>query len=525
MHPDPSTLGVLLVLALNLFLNLVACCPDVPTFEVDTPWKETTDTPAESPATLASHPQQPVVPTLLPTLVPPPRTCLLPEFAQDAGLCGNITYYKIDLVVGPSLARVIGHQELLHTNTEDEPLDDVYLRLFPNSPTYGGSMTVTNLLVAGRFVVPIYEQDGTALRVPMIPRLASGQSVTLTMDFDVSVPTTNAVGHGLFSYVDEVMALPSVYPLVPVYDNEGWNVDVAPVHGDDLYADVASYEVTISAPLAFTVISSGSCEPPQDGIWVCRAAPVREFSLVLGRDYQLVNRMVSGVVVNSYYYEGDEASGIKALDAAVNALVVFSDLFGSYPYAELDVVQTPNRLGGMEYPGLVVIQDTLYPTGSRVEWLTAHEVAHQWWFGIVGSDQVDEPWLDEALTQYSTLLYYEKVYGPERAASVLNTEFLQTYRELIRRGLDLPVGLPADAYSPEVYWSVVYDKGALYFHELRQEIGDPAFFEVLRVYFKNNRYGIAEPGDWLGAVTEVTGDSHWSLYQEWIEGDNPGGMR
>jgi aminopeptidase N len=359
----------------------------------------------------------------------------------------------------------------------------------------------------------------------MEPRLRSGETVTLTMSFDVQVPTTNAVGHGLFSYVDEVMALPAVYPLIPVYDDEGWNVDVAPVHADDLYADVASYEVTVNAPAEFTVISSGSCSSPRRGAWHCKASPVREFALVLGRDYQLANRIANDVIVNSYYYEGDEASGYLALDAAVNALVVFSDLFGPYPYAELDVVQTPNRLGGMEYPGLVVIQDTLYSTGSRVEWLTAHEVAHQWWFGIVGSDQVDEPWLDEALTQYSTLLYYEMVYGPERAQGVLNAEFLRTHRDLIRRGLDLPVGLPADEYERGLYFQVVYDKGALYFYELRQEIGDPAFFEVLRVYYENNRYGVVGPGDWLDAVQEVTGDSHWPIYQTWIEGDNPGGMR
>ena len=103
-------------------------------------------------------------------------------------------------------------------------------------------------------------------------------------------------------------------------------------------------------------------------------------------------------------------------------------------------------------------------------------------------------------------------------------EFIQTHRELIRRGLDLPVGLAADAYTSELYWKVVYDKGALYFHNLREEVGDPAFFEVLRVYFRNNRYRIADPGDWLAAVEEVTGDRYWSIYQEGIVGTSPEGV-
>lgn len=524
MRTNTGLFGALFVLLLVSSLNLVACFPGETTLEVATPTDVASETPLASLDVFTPVPTQTAVPAIMPTLVPPPEVCLLPEFAQDAGLCGNIAHYNIELVIEPSLAQVRGHQELLYTNAEDEPLDDIYLRLFPNSPTYGGAMTVTNLFAGGQPVTPAFELDAAALRAPMRPRLQSGRSVTLTMDFDVRVPASNAVGHGLFSYVGGVMALPSVYPLVPVYDDEGWNVDIAPTHGDDLYADVASYEVTISAPLESTVITSGSCGRPRDGIWTCEAAPVREFVVILGRDYRLANRMVNDVVVNSYYYEGDERSGLMALGVAVNALVVFSDLFGPYPYTELDVVETPNRLGGMEYPGLIVVQDTLYPTGSRVEWLTAHEVAHQWWFGMVGSDQIDEPWLDEALTQYSTLLYYEEVYGPERAQGVLNAEFIQTHRELIRRGLDLPVGLAADTYTSELYWKVVYDKGALYFHELREEIGDPAFFEVLRVYFRNNRYGIAGPENWLAAVEEVTGDRYWSIYQKWVVGTGPEGV-
>jgi hypothetical protein len=524
MRANIGSLGAVFVLLLALPSNLAACCPRETMLEAVTPQGVASETPAVSLDAFTPFPTQTDVPAITPTPVPLPEVCLLPEFAQDAGLCGNIAHYKIELVIEPSLAQVKGHQELLYTNAENGPLDDIYLRLFPNSPTYGGAMTVTNLFVGGQPVTPALELDATALRVPMSPRLQSGRSVTLTMDFDIRVPTSSAVGHGLFSYVGGVMALPAVYPLVPVYDDEGWNVDIAPTHGDDLYADVASYEVTISAPLEFTVITSGSCGRPRDGIWACEAAPVREFVVILGRDYKLANRMVNDVVVNSYYYERDERSGSRALDVAVNALVEFSELFGPYPYTELDVVETPNRLGGMEYPGLIVIQDTLYPTGSRVEWLTAHEVAHQWWFGMVGSDQVDEPWLDEALTQYSTLLYYEKVYGPERARGVLNAEFIRTHRELIRRGLDLPVGLAADTYTSELYWKVVYDKGALYFHDLREEIGDPAFFEVLRVYFRNNRYGIAEPGDWLAAVEEVTGDGYRSIYQEWVVGTGPEGV-
>ncbi|MBN1977651.1 MAG: M1 family metallopeptidase [Anaerolineae bacterium] len=467
-------------------------------------------------------PMPTLVPTITPTPVPLPEVCLLTDFAGDTALCSGLTHYEISLTIDPSLARVTGQQEVLYTNLEDKTLKDIYLRLFPNTPNYGGTMTVTNIFVGGRAVTPVAELQASALRLPLESFLRAGESVTLTMDFSVGVPATRAAGHGLFSYVDGVMALPDVYPFIPVYDDEGWNVEIAPTHSDDVYADVASYDVTISVPDEFAVITSGACSRPWDGTWACEAAPVREFALVLGRDYEQANRMVGDVVVNSYYYPGHEVGGSLALDVADRALSIFSNLFGPYPYSELDVVETPNYLGGMEYPGLVVLEDSLYPTGSRVEWLTAHEVAHQWWFGLVGSDQVDEPWLDEALTQYSTFLYYEAVYGPERARSVLNAEFVHTHRELVRSGLDLPVGLPASAYSSALYWQVVYDKGALYFHNLREAIGDDAFFEVLQVYFRDNRYSIATPEDWLDAVEKVTGDRHLGIYRTWILGSSDG---
>lgn len=446
--------------------------------------------------------------------------CLRAEFAHDVENCAAIPYYEISLTVDPSVARVTGRQEIRYTNLEDESLDDLYLRLFPSTPGYGGEMTVTHLLMAGQAVTPVVELEGTALRLPMTPPLAVGRSITLSMDFAVDVPTTGRAGHALFSYLRGVMALPTVYPLIPVYDDEGWNVEIAPEYSDDIYSDIAAHQVQITAPSAMTLAASGSCvqqaQEAETATWTCEAAPMRNFVLILGENFELANRVVKDVVVNSYFYREHEQGGGKALAVATDALAVFTELFGPYPYAELDVVETPNYLGGMEYPGLVVIEDGLYPGVAGVEWLAAHEVAHQWWFGVVGNDQIDEPWLDEALTQYSTMLYYEKVYGPERAAGILRGEFIQTYQSLVRRGRDMPAGLPALAYGPELYWQIVYDKGALYFHELRQAVGDELFFEILQTYYSRHRYRIATPESFLAVVESVTGDRHQDIFEKWI---------
>jgi len=481
----PSVLRPPLGLA-ALFLALVACAAPSPTSPPTTALSVTELSASPSPASADA-------PTDLPR-------------------------YDIELAVDVERARVSGHQEVQFTNSEQVALDDLFLRLFPNTPGYGGAMTVTNTLLDGRPVTPVVELEGSALRLPLAPPLQPGRLLQLSLDFVATVPTTSAHGYAQFSYLGGVMALPNVYPLVPVYDDEGWNVEIAPQYGDAVYSDLASYTVHVTAPEELTLVASGSCDEGQPGRWDCRATHMRDFALVLSEDYSSLCREVGGVALNSYFYAGHEEGGELALAVAAEALAVFEALFGEYPYAELDVAETPTRAGGIEYPGLVVIGDSLYLAPASMEWVVVHEVAHQWWYAVVGNDQVDEPWLDEALTQYSTLLYYENRYGVEVAADIAAQQFEGTHERLVESGQDMPAGLPVAAYDRALYGPVVYNKGPLYFRALREAVGDKAFFDILRSYYCRHRFGIATPESFLTAVKIVTGDAHRALYERWIEG-------
>jgi len=411
-----------------------------------------------------------------------------------------------------------------YTNTEDGPLNALYLRLFPNTPGYGGSMTTTNVLLNGRPVAPAVELEGSALRLPLDPPLEPGASLELALDFTLALPTEGDQGYRQLGYYDKVLALANGYPLIPVYDDEGWNVELAPIYGDAVYSETAFYTVRITAPADATLIASGTCSPPAlnsdgSGTWTCVTGPMRDFNAVLGADYQVESHVVEGVTVNSLFYSQHHQGGEWALDCATEAVRFFSTHFGPYPFTELDVVETPTRAGGIEYPGLVVINSTYYePISERMEWVVVHEVGHQWWYSLVGNDQVDEPWLDEALVQYSTLLYYEDRYGAELAAELLEQVFRQSYQKLVESGRDAPAGLPVAAYSGEDYGPVVYQKGPLYFHALRQEVGEENFWAILQTYFTLNRYRVATPEDWLAAVEAVTGYEHRALYEQWIVG-------
>jgi aminopeptidase N len=202
------------------------------------------------------------------------------------------------------------------------------------------------------------------------------------------------------------------------------------------------------------------------------------------------------------------------LQYAAQALRVFSDRYGPYPYTELDLVSTPTLALGIEYPGMIAItQDIIAPGDVYFESTVAHEVAHQWFYGLVGNDQLDDPWLDEALAQWATLQYFTDEHGPGAAAGFrasLTGRWERTAGELI------PIGLPVAAYSGGEYGSIVYGRGPLFFEALRDSMGAGAFDSFLRAYVEANAWGVATP-EGLKALAEAECACNLTgLFEEWV---------
>lgn len=489
--------------------------------------------PTIAPTPPPTHtPPPPMPPTATPVPTPTPlanwadltphRAAMVPQAQGDIEQLENPTRYLIDLLLDMEGPTLTGHQRMLYTNNETVELGELCFRLFPNAPAYGGSMEIERVVVGGEEVEPVYELSGSAMRIPLAEPLPPGGRLEIALDFRVSVPRTIEHGYGQFCYVDGVLALPNFYPLVPVYDDEGWNAELAPDYGDAVYSDVSLYLVRLTAPKGMVVATSGSLVSEvenADGT-VTRtyaSGPMRDFCMVMSEKYEVASAAVGQTTVNSYYLPSDWEGGQRVLRYACDALRVYSRRFGLYPYAELDVVETPTTAGGIEYPGLIVVAQRYYGRkGGFFEFATAHETAHQWWYGMVGSDQVDEPWLDEALTNYSALIYFEDVHGKETAETILERYFEEPYRRAIEEKRDAVVAQPVAAFSPEDYGLIVYAKGALFFHALRQEVGDEVYFEIMRRYLEEHKYRIATPESFLAVAEEVAGRSLKGIYRRWI---------
>ncbi len=463
--------------------------------------------------------------TPLPTVVPALSeqdvyaAALRPDGLAPAKTAG-MTGYRLDVTVAPDLSGISGQAEIRYTNRETTPLDTIYLHLYPN--LWDGGMTVTEAQVDGKTVSATYPSGDDVIGLPLAVPLAPGGSTDLSLRFAVPVPSGEGVGnYGEFALQDGVLALAHFYPTVAVYDTD-WRLETPAPHGDVIFQDASLYDVTLTAPADLTVVATGATLGKTDNgdgsaTWRLGGGPMRDFNVVASRDYLSASTQVGDMTVNSYFLPGDEAGGRKALDWAAQALTVYQKEFGAYPYRELDVVETGTTAGGIEYPGLVAVASRLYSDPARqafFESVTVHEVAHQWWYNVVGNDQVNHPWLDEALTQYATYRYFQNAYGEAGGQGFI--ESLDSRWATVGREAK-PIGLPAGDYTAKEYGAIVYGRGPLFFNALRDRLGPDKMTELLRRYYAEQTWDIATPEELRALAEEVAGTSLADLWAEWVE--------
>jgi aminopeptidase N len=168
--------------------------------------------------------------------------------------------------------------------------------------------------------------------------------------------------------------------------------------------------------------------------------------------------------------------------------------------------------GGMEFPGVVFISSDFYQAGrpyfSGMDVLVAHEAAHQWWYGVVGNNQADEPWLDESFATYSSLLYFQDTQD-ERIAEAVQSDIFAPYLAARESGNDGPLQSSVQDYADDqsAYYSIVYSKGALFLARLRDILGDDDFFALLQYHYQAHKYGLLAADDFRHSIEETTGNA------------------
>lgn len=226
--------------------------------------------------------------------------------------------------------------------------------------------------------------------------------------------------------------------------------------------------------------------------------------------------------VCSYAPKESREGSQLALDVASRAIEDFSNRYAPYPYTEFDMASTPTLALGIEYPGMVVITTGIYDLKSEVrgapasvylESTVAHEVGHQWFYNLVGDDQLDHPWIDESLTQFVTLQYYMDEYGTVGANG-----FRASLEERWARieNAEIPIGLSVASYEGPEYGAIIYGRGPLFFVALKEVMGAENFDNFLKAYTETFSWKVATPEELQSLAEKQCACDLDSIFNEWV---------
>lgn len=432
--------------------------------------------------------------------------------------------YQIEARFDPDKKEITGHLSVRLSEKRTEPQTEAYFHLYPNvfrnwkygdegKPKKPGFIEIKNLKVDGR---PVKEKmlGDTIMRVPFIRPLPIGQSAQIEMDYRLKLPE----GGTRLNTFNQTAFLAQWYPMLAVKDEDGWHIDPYTTTGDPFYTQMSDFEVTFHVPKGYRVISTGK-DPEKlvQGSVTIRQEQVRDFAAVITKDYHVVRKKAGKKNVHLWYLPGMEDVKDELAQAAVSGLEFFSQRFGEYPYEEIDVVlgETGFGIAGMEYPGLVTSIPKV-PTDKGLKPavnVVVHELAHQWWYGVVGNDQVKEPWLDEGITTFSELLYmHEKMNEDERSLLKRATE----RTDEIHQSIGITSADSLYDYPDAVYGLMVYIRPAAMFYALMDEIGKDKVMEILRTYYHEYQFKIATTNDFLKVANKVAGKDLTPFFKKWL---------
>ncbi len=419
--------------------------------------------------------------------------------------------YEADLSIRPDLTGFDGNFSVRVVNNEEDPLSEVVFRLFPN--VSDGVADVFDLAVDGSAVEPLYSLQRSVMTIPLADPLPPGDSVLVEAGLAVTVPIDEGGKYGTFLLDEGILALAHALPLIAVYDDEGWNTEIAPPSGDSVYSEAGFFLVRLSAAPELTLVTSGSlvatemtADGAQAGMYA--AGPARDFYIATSADLALLQAEVGETTINSYAPARFGERSQMVLDAAVSSMRVFEDLYGAYPYTEMDLVSTRTLALGVEYPGAIAMAMGHYDPDAGFDDPTilstvVHEVAHQWFYGTVGNDQLDEPWLDEAMAQYATWKWWGITQGEGAAEGFAS--HLQSRWDRVERA-DIPIGLPVASYQGAEYGAIVYGRGPLEIGNLAGPMGGQEELDgFLRSYAEHFKYGVVATTEFQAAAEEWCG--------------------
>ena len=468
--------------------------------------------------------------------------------------------YNIDVKLNDTTHTLSAFEKLVYINNSPDTLFHIYMHLWPNA-YQDDTQLAKQLLEDGETLLYFNEKkyigkidsldfkvDGNSVRwglmenypdiamIELKKDLLPGDSITITTPFRVKIPLgeVSRLGHieedipmdgELFH--EKSYQISQWYPKPAVFDSIGWH-RLPYLNTGEFYSEFGSFQVSITTPKEYTIAATGnqvsSIKKGQFQTITFSQNKIHDFAWFIDNDWITERSEVtlphSGRVVNtiSRYKRVNRSlwrNSVKYIDSAI---YYYSLWVGDYPYKVCSAVDGGITAGGgMEYPTITVIGDTENKT--LLEEVILHEVGHNWFYGILGTNERIYPWMDEGINSYYERRYYEEVNKTSSLADMIgdfinivvkdsippNKEMhAMMYDYIASRNIDLPINYPAVEYSNLTYGSIVYSKTAIAFNYLEKYLTKEVFDKCMKKYFNTWKFKHPEPNDLKNIFTSVT---------------------
>lgn len=437
----------------------------------------------------------------------------------------NLTSYAITADLDDEKKEMVCSEKIVYKNNTGEDLEFLCFHLYPRAFREGavfkpytslteascfpngisfGDMSIVRVKVNGE--VKKFEMSGEdedILKVNFGFKLTNKKTIEIVIDFVLVIPNSTH----RFGYYNSNINLGNWYPIVCEYVNGKFDTTPYYATGDPFFSSISNYDVTFSYPEKYKLCSTGEIKTEKNNgknTAKINAKAVRDFAMCLSSNAKVVSGKQGDVSVT---YMGEEKDAEKYLNISKLAVAYFSKVFGGYPYSTLTVAKTPFVYGGMEYPNLVFVSDSA--TGEdEILKVIVHEIAHQWWYAVVGNNETKEAWLDESLSEYSTALFfkehsnygitYDELISNALSSYLLYVDVVQTIRGDVITKMNLAVNEYQNDYE---YSYMVYVKGVIMFDSLKDVVGEKKLLAGFKKYYAENKFKNATKQDFYDAFS------------------------
>lgn len=458
---------------------------------------------------------------------------LLQATAQN-GYWQQHVAYKMDVEMDVKKHQFHGNQTLVYTNNSADTLRKVYFHLYFNAFQPGSMMDVRSRSIkdpdkrVGERIANLKEDEvgfqrivsmtqngkplafqtiGTMLEVTLSAPILPGAKTTFVTDFNAQVPIQiRRSGRNNKEDIDYTMT--QWYPKMAMYDADGWHLEQYVAR--EFYGNFGSFDVKITLPTNYTVGGTGVLQQATatadqaTQTWHFMADRVHDFAWAADPDFVRKSfNLKNGTQINLYY--NPKTANVANWERMQPDVTKFFELmnakFGTYTYPQFSIIQGGD--GGMEYPMCTMILGG----GKDYEGfmgLFAHEAAHNWYYGMLATNEQRYPWMDEGFTTFAEHEALKVIFN--EAGNNAHLKYYAQYKQFDSLGLLVPLTTPADWFEFNFQYGInSYGLGELFLMQMQYIVGDDAFWRGMKMYYNRWAFKHPKPEDFIRVMEDASG--------------------